>query len=562
MAPLHNEYPCVEFRLYYYDWLREESRVKIPEHIREHISRCPRCQSEICRLDSMLSEAKAREGSGEDSENSYVLGLLSEHFGYVDKLVDCLQVKPFLPKLADALLEIKVPSPITAHIDKCEACTKDLRSIRELGLTHEQLCSLSDMFSDTVFNDPGYCRQVREVIASVGELDFEGIAPALLKHVSTCSNCSESLLEHRERKLSLLSRSGSVEESFVCKSVKPSELFDYCFPFGISTGRDGNPELRSSVASHVVSCPVCLSKMQQLHRTISGIASRGASGVLTRFAFRGQEEPVQMQHYDIYDDWQIDVQVFEKSGEHSEAVSPASEQKKSLKDRLAAVEPGRFVKPMLVSAAVMMIGFALFLSPATARAIDLAEVYKALSRINSVCIKDLIPSEEEPIQTEWISRNLNVRLFKTGNSMALWDLNNSALIKKDLKSGEKTITELSPERVSKFRDLTERAFGLVPIDEFDDIPEGAQWRKVPEKALEKNPAGTEVYDLLLDQYSGRSVRHLKGRFFIDIETKLPKRVKWYSKLESETEYDFDKTVTASYVSDSEISGLIQKHFRE
>ena len=67
-------------------------------------------------------------------------------FQLLDEHVACRDVKCFLPKLALACAQIRIPTPVTVHVDHCPQCTEDLAALRELNLTAPQLKRLSRFF--------------------------------------------------------------------------------------------------------------------------------------------------------------------------------------------------------------------------------------------------------------------------------------------------------------------------------------------------------------------------------------------------------------------------------
>jgi hypothetical protein len=101
--------------------------------------------------------------------DSAITELLSLHFAWVDELVTCTQVKPFLPGLADPLLRVRIPTPITAHVDSCPACSKELAVLRDAALTHTQLCRLSRILAEDVDEDTD-SQEVRAAFPAVADM--------------------------------------------------------------------------------------------------------------------------------------------------------------------------------------------------------------------------------------------------------------------------------------------------------------------------------------------------------------------------------------------------------
>jgi hypothetical protein len=73
--------------------------------------------------------------------------MLQLHFAYIGKHVTCDIVKPFLPGMLDPAMEIRIPTPITVHLDNCPKCTEDLKEIQKLNFSSTQLYRLSQFFT-------------------------------------------------------------------------------------------------------------------------------------------------------------------------------------------------------------------------------------------------------------------------------------------------------------------------------------------------------------------------------------------------------------------------------
>lgn len=137
---------CEEAKPYYYDCLCEESCGLIPQSINSHIEQCPHCQKQINRLKVVLSQKDCfKSQQGQDS--SAVTTMLQLHFAYIGEHVTCETVRPFLPGMLDPAIEIRIPTPITAHLDNCMQCAEDLKAIQKLNLNSTQLFGLSQFFA-------------------------------------------------------------------------------------------------------------------------------------------------------------------------------------------------------------------------------------------------------------------------------------------------------------------------------------------------------------------------------------------------------------------------------
>lgn len=138
---------CKQAEPYYYDFSCNQRSKFIPESIIKHIEQCRNCREEIGRLKSILSQAEAVEPE-QSHGSSAITRLLRLHFAYIGEHVTCNTVRPFLPALLDPALQIRIPSPITAHLDNCQQCSEDLETIRGLRLNRKQLFQLSQLFAE------------------------------------------------------------------------------------------------------------------------------------------------------------------------------------------------------------------------------------------------------------------------------------------------------------------------------------------------------------------------------------------------------------------------------
>jgi len=169
MSICSNRVNCRPAQLCYYDLLDPETAESVPDDVHEHVASCADCRSDIDRLRDTLASAGKRVDSEQRRRDSAITELLSLHFAWVDELVTCTQVKPFLPGLADPLLRVRVPTPITAHVDNCPACSKELAALRDAALTHTQLCRLSRILADDLDEDTD-SQEVRAVFPPVADM--------------------------------------------------------------------------------------------------------------------------------------------------------------------------------------------------------------------------------------------------------------------------------------------------------------------------------------------------------------------------------------------------------
>jgi len=147
---------CEEASIHYYEFTPESNTSGVPERLVRHVEQCDHCQSEINKL--IIIKVLDKEGEETDvltadyAEN--MTRNLTFHFSYLNKPVDCKVVKLFFPAMAIKDLEIRVPTPITAHFDHCDKCCKDLKKIKSLNLDDKQFKQLTQLIAGEIIEDP------------------------------------------------------------------------------------------------------------------------------------------------------------------------------------------------------------------------------------------------------------------------------------------------------------------------------------------------------------------------------------------------------------------------
>ncbi len=559
IAPKHNSL-CGEAKLYYYDFLHDESRELIPESILNHIEQCQHCQEQINQLKVVLSQTDAIEPE-QGQVNFAVTTMLKFHFAYVGKPVTCETVRPFLPGLLDPALEIRIPTPITAHLDNCRQCAEDLEAIQRLNLDHKQLCRLSQLFAEEPGEDNISCSQARSAILCVAVMAFRETSAAVLKHLCTCPNCRKALYEYRESVRTDLLNNEKAPKEFPCEEVSASDIFDYCLPYGIDPAADQYAKFRESLTSHLNDCPVCLAKLQELHNTLYGIAERPESEVVTIYHIdKSPKAQTLGESDDLYAGFPIRVEVASRDDKvEVEQPVPSVDFTTALKRKLSAMNLKPLVKIGVAVAAVILIGLALLLNTPTAKAVTIDQIYKAIEKVKNVYISSFVPDKPEPTQEIWVSRTLNIYMTKTEKELVLWDIPNGT---RKIRSVDTAATETTPlidDSIASIERKMSGSFGLLPFYDISEIPPGAEWSQVTDEALKTAERDIEVYDLTwVRKWYGGSDRFLKLRVFVDSRTKLPQRTKFYEKLPAGTTYDLTSVKKVEYLSDSEIQSVIKE----
>ncbi len=549
---------CTNARLYYYDFLSKETRAGIPEGALQHIKQCRNCQTEMDSLKDLLVQAGERFESEQSRKDSAISTLLRLHFEYIGEPVKCDTVKPFLASLADPVLQIRIPTPITTHLDKCQSCREDLLILQDLHLPHKYLCRLGQLLADKPTEDYLSCSQARAAIPAVVSMAFHETDAEILKHLCTCPNCRKQLYLHRESVRKELLLNGAFQNGFPCESVSAADIYDYCLPYGIDPADDQYVEFRESLTSHLRRCPKCLAKMQELHSTISNIVERVESEVIT-----------------IYN---IDESAKTKSPSESEPYAgfPISSEMAGAEDNLHVEQPKTInltarlkrkahelnVKPLLkaglAAAAVIAIGFALLLNAPAAKAVTIEQIYRAIENARNVYIATFEPGKTEHEQERWVSRSSNFYMTKDGEESVLLDLANKVRIVKHFTTDSVETSPLPAEMITGTEKMMTGFLGLVPFRDISLVPENAEWNQMTSNELIA-ASDTAIYELIWIKTSpaGNKVFN-KWRFFVDPKTYLPRKTESYTKRVGDSDYTLRSAMEVEYLNDSEMEDVVKK----
>jgi hypothetical protein len=558
MVALNFNSLCKEAEPYYYDFSCKEGHKVVPEFVTDHIEQCQHCQEQLSRLTRVLLIAEGHIESEQGQISSAITIMLKLHFAYIGKPVTCENIKPFLPSLLDPALEIGIPTPITVHLDNCQKCSEDLETIRRLNLDRKQLRRLSQLFADKPTGSNISCTEAQNAIPSVVSIIFSETNSEFLKHLCVCPDCRGLLYKRREMALNGLLRTSLVENKFTCKKVSARDFFDYVIPYGIDPANDQYAKFRESLTSHLRTCPTCLAEMQELHKTVYGICERPESEVITVYEVcESAKAKANSGTEELYTGFPIRVDVKQREEVKAEQLVPAIDFAPNLKQKISVKKLKPLLKISAVAAAVILMAVILLHNIPTAKAVTLERIYKAVEKIKNVHIASFTPpNNKEPVQELWISRTLNIYMIKTAKQSVLWDIANRTRKTKQPDTGITEIVGLTDDIIADIRRKTSSTLDLMPFYDISDIPEDADWSCVDNENIEITD-GIEVYDLQwTEKKYGGSVVFKKWRVFVDSETNLPRRIKWYEKLAADSEYTLSSVVEVEYLSESEIQKKI------
>ena len=548
---------CVEAEPHYYDLIFGKGGQPVPEHVVCHIEKCPNCQEQLSRLRDALSRADSLD-SKQRQADSAITTMLRLHFGYIGRPVTCEIVKPFLPTLLDPVLQVRVPTPITAHLGNCHQCSEDLKTIQEMTLNRRQLGRLSQLFAESQVEDAVSCSDAQAGGLAAVLLVFRKTNAGVLKHLCTCPDCRKALYQFRESIRKDLSHEEQIEKEFPCEKVSAADIFDYGVPYGIDPVADEYGKFREPLAEHIRSCPVCLAKIQQLHNTVYGIAERADSDVVTIYHIdESAKVQTPTESDDLYAGFPIRVEIGDcegqvKSEEAGSTVSFAA----AVKRRVSTINVKPLAKIAVVAAAVLIVA-ALFFNTPSAKAITLAEIYRALENVQNVYIAHFVSGRKEPVQQQWVSRSLGFHLIKTERQFVLRDVPSGQMTVRQLGDDSVEIRSMSPEMISDANKRLRGSLGLVLFAELSRLPKNSTWSPIGDDQLAAAPEGVEVYDLTWTQeVPNGPVMMRKWRFFVDSQTGLPRKVELYRKSTNDREYERKFVKTVEYLTDKQIQEAV------
>jgi hypothetical protein len=564
VAPKDNSI-CEQARAFYYDCLCGRGQESTPPEVFAHLCQCSFCKAEVDRLKAELTGTDGDADRGIGQRSSLVIANLKLHFAHTGALVNCGTARPFLPSLADPAFEVGVPTPITVHLDKCQQCSDDLETIRQLKLTHKQLCRLGQLFAEEFGVDEELCTKAQTAISAVGDCVFEGTSVDILRHFCVCPDCRELLYKYRRSKTEKLS--WSAEQSVIpCDAVSATDTFDYVVLYGLDPEKDEYAMFRPALTSHLTNCRKCLGKMLELHNTVYDILQRAESGIVTCFKVDDATQHSIVSNPDeIYRDWPIEVEVFATSRETGTTkakeagavglVTAKSELK--LKQRRLRLGIRPLIKPVAAAAAILIVVL-LGVYGSIAKAVDLDQIYEALARIKNVYIATYALEKPEPAQEIWISTELNVKMFNTGLQYVLWDLTDKTVKSKDSDTDAVKTAQLSEYTLVEVRSTMDVPWGLLPFDNIAAVPQYAQWERVDDENIDAAIPNTEVYDLVWTEktLSGSTI-YEKWRGYLDVKTKLPKRTELWEKFSEEEEYEILTVTEVTYPTTDEVQTAIR-----
>jgi hypothetical protein len=538
---------CREAQYYYHDFLRD--RGSVPTSISAHIDACAYCRAQVRQLEQALCEAEEDEHSCRHGRDETLIAELQSHFEHLGEPLACGPVKPFLPGLLTQ--RIRIPTPITVHIDRCDRCSEDLDRLASLGLTAGQLARLGRLYAGPARAEPSLCRQVRSTLETAGSLWLEDVPETLVAHICFCSQCRDRLYQFRQE---LFDRSREIWVTPIsCDSLTISDVFDLVVPYGRVLSDDGpSRDRRTAIANHVLSCVQCMARVQDLHRTIYGIAERPDCGVVTTYKTAGATAP-RKGAKGPYRAYPIDVSVACDRSREQDVESSAADTVAVATNRPSRSRPFKPVFEMaLLVAVVIPLAIILVVSSRPASGLSIRQINKLLLTAENVRVLVFGRNRTEPLYEVWVSRPNGILAQESPQSRTVVDLFGHRGFM--ITPSQRQRVDLAAGQLEQF---AQSIRGYLEFD-FEDL--SPQARLEPRGSrIDETGRTLDLYEVSWFQSSGSegTVSYLL-RLLVDPADSLPRKAEFYRRHSSEQAWAVESTSRFDYPDNDEV----RRHFEE
>jgi len=512
---------CREAEAYYHDYLQDPRDPSVPRSVADHIEGCAHCQGRVRSLRETLCGLDRSPQPTPAERDLRLIDELQSHFEYIDEPLVCAQVKPFLCRLLSPSVRIRIPTPITVHIDQCAACAKDLESLRQLDLDAGQLARLGALLERHRQEDPCLCLRARSHAAALALLSPESVASEILDHVCTCAHCRREVYRRRQHLLDHARLSQPQTRLSVCEQITTSDLLDWAVPYGLRP-EFFRTERQQALREHIRSCPLCLERIQQIHRVVADVAERADSGVATVYApedYAGT--PFDDTRTTSSETCPLAVQV---RGRDMAVASRSLGIAGRLKRRVAGTASDPLARIAFLAAAMIPLAVLFVRSLPAASALSIRQVDRVLARARTVHVSVFGQDKAEPLQQLWISRAEGLVISELASERMIHNMRSGQTT--IIPSGRGTLEHV--ELDSGEREKIERSARRFLEFSLDNAPLYAELVLQPE-AVSPADVGLEIYELAWDQASdiGTSLPR-RLRLYIDPATRLPLRQEFSS----------------------------------
>ncbi len=504
---------CQEAQVYYYDFLcRDEAAV--PEPVRRHLAACPVCRERLGRLREALFQAQRAPGPA-DREDDETIEALAQQFRLLDERVGCTEVKPFLPELLLPSPRLRIPTPVTVHVDHCPQCAEDLATLRDLDLDPDQLQRLSRLFRSPHHSGPWEAPQTTGGAKLLSATPVEG-------------------------------------RGILCRDLAWSDLFDCVVPDCTAAG-----ERQEAVAAHVRTCPRCQARAQTLDNTIRSIRERTDSETTTVYHARNEAEQARAEARGP-SRYPIDVQVL-----HGTTGSEAGGRSSAL-GRMASRWKQEWSGGRLTKAAVVTVALAALLAlrwgeAPVASGTAVTDILNVLGTVPYAHLLTTYP-QNGASRESWIAYRENRMLTETKRECILYDLDRGRKETLDLATGARSSEELTRPQREQIRQLM--------IDRLRDVMTQVSLDTTlhpPTGELEATIAGNfKIYEAICQRPNAPVPLRTGLRVYVDPVKGLPHRMEFHQEGPGDTpgtrQWQCTTTTMFLYPDEKEVTSHIRELF--
>ncbi len=502
---------CQEAEAHYHDYLEDPSSPSVPESIARHIASCACCRSRLQAFREVLCAADGDLQGAQAERDSQLISALQSHFERLDEPLGCTDIKPFLFGLACPAVRIRIPTPITVHVDQCARCAEDLDSLRQLRLGPEPSKRLSRLCREPLPEGSHLCRQARGHLAAFASMAFETIPADLLDHMWVCPRCRDRVNRYHPNPMD---DEGQARPRF-CAEIRKIELFDCAIPYGREAGFFGADRQRA-VCEHVRSCPGCLEEVQRIRQTVLRIVARPDSDVVTVCSV---EEHAQTDH-------DSSRAAFGSTYPPGAGVSCGNvgtmtglKSRAYRKRPISTVRTKTLGRIAFLTAAMIPLALLFLLSMPSASGLSVRQVDYILGQAKAVHVSVFGDGETEPFHQQWISRNSQIIISELETERTIYDLGNR----------QATVVQPGVEVVDRSAmsdqqyEAARRTMQRLLASSLDGAPLDAELTHQPADS-EPAQGDLDVYELTWDRSSGAGIpMPRKLKIYIDPATRLPQR---------------------------------------
>jgi hypothetical protein len=538
---------CRDAEPYYYDYLCGPE-AEIPQPITDHIRQCEDCGARIRELEAAVGDAEVQDRQSEkDADLVAALGL---HFAHIGEEMTCAKAKPYLPVLLVPSLKIRIPTPVTVHVDHCSQCSEDLKGLRELDLRPGQLARLSRLYAAAAGDDPQMCRRARAKTWAFACASFEGIEAEVLDHMCVCPRCRRRAYRRREKVLAGRQPGDTIAGVSLCSGLSTADLFEWVVPYG-RTGEDPGPSPAGdeTMPSHLRTCPECTERMQSLHRTIYGIAERVDSGVSTIYRTDDGVASRGGRAESFYCGYPIHVEVAHRDP------APAMTLFSPIARLRAALQ--RFNPVTRVALAAMLplaILLAISIRPASGtREQQLTDTIKGIENVH---VRQYVGDESKLVEEQWIARGAGLAMVGNARNSTVYDFRERKKATGYLHGGTVERASLTAEDRARFEaldDILRQAMSGDPVDKGSS--------PLAPDAYENVGRDSVIRELAWDGRSSDDLTvHHRQRSFLDPVTGWPRMTKLYDLTPDDPQWRLMSTWVFEYPSRQEVEATIRDAF--